>query len=162
MILSAVDILWGRERKLFDCCICARYLYTSNSVPLCGGRDGGSLLLNKHTTVIFFWFPTWNKLKWIIFATAKVEAIKREIFWGHSVSLSSYRWVSNRQNSRLLFGSTLLTFNLSFYSVKKKKNWYMVSNLLTPMSLSYFQTLGQRILILLNRFFQIPTRPLRL
>lgn len=28
----------------------------------------------------FFWFPAVNKLKWIIFATAKVEAVKREIF----------------------------------------------------------------------------------
>lgn len=53
MILSATDILWEEKRKLSDCCICARYLYTTNSAPLCWGRNGGSILLDKHTVVIF-------------------------------------------------------------------------------------------------------------
>ena len=66
----------GGEKKIIWLLFCARYLYTANSAPLCWGRNGGSLLLDKQTVVIFFWSQTWNKLKCVSFASAKLEPVE--------------------------------------------------------------------------------------
>lgn len=138
-----------RKRQWSDCCICAKYLYVSNSVPLLRGREGERLQLNKQTNKRhdFLWSQTWNKPKCTSFASARVEAVwVREITWDHSDSLSPHHWVSNRQNSKVVVWKYIVAIHVSQNlqtSFIQQKSWYVVSIFLTLASLDHFQSLGQ-------------------